>query len=452
MSSPDLPLDEVRVWDPSVPGLVGDRPWHAQSYEDYSAAGGYSRLPAGGRSATEAMVEVESILASADLRGRGGAAFPTLVKLRSVAAAAREQGVPAAVVANGAEGEPLSYKDRYLMRYRPHTVLDGALLAAAAVGAEIVHIYVADVAAMAAMTAAIGELDVKRGEGPVLRPFTAQDTYVAGEETAAVRAINTGIARPTDKPPRPYQRGVGDAPTLVLNVETLAWLARAAMPGTPAADAFLATVSGAGLPPRLYELPTGLRLGEVVRDFTGRDSSRWNVVMGGFFGGILPVWPRLELSFDAVRDRGSSLGCGSLHLVDASVCPVKVVADVVSYFAEHNARQCRSCMSSSEGIAATLASMGRPSPGAGLESKLPRWSSVLRGTGACAVPDGVAVLLRTLLRHYPQVVSRHIDDGCPQCLAAPRERRWEHLSVAPPAEPAASAADFEPSYSLAGAL
>lgn len=423
----DLPFSDVRVWDPDAPGLVGPAPRRRQSRDDYAATGGYTHVLPGAPPQADMMATLETALSGARLHGRGGAAFPTLVKLRSVAAAARDAGRSAVVVANGAEGEPLSYKDRYLLRYRPHAVLDGLLLVSAAVGADTAYVYMADSGAQAIVTTAVDELEAKRGGGPAIRIFPAQDTYVAGEETAAVRSINTGIARPTDKPPRPYRVGVDGAPTLILNVETLAWLARAAIPGTTAgASGFLATVSRTGTGTVLYELPTGLALGELVRDYTGRDSSRGNVLMGGFFGGLLPVWPRLPLSVEAVRDAGSSLGCGSLHFLDPDVCPMRVAAEVVGYFAEHNARQCRSCMSSSATIAAALASLARPAPHAGLERKLPRWSTRLPGTGACSVPDGVAVLLRTLLRHYPRTVAQHIDEGCAQCAAA------QHDELRPP--------------------
>jgi NADH:ubiquinone oxidoreductase subunit F (NADH-binding) len=188
-----------------------------------------------------------------------------------------------------------------------------------------------------------------------------------------------------------------------------------------------------------------------VRDVTGYNTSRLNVLMGGFFGGIVPVWPNLGLSFDAVSDRGSSLGCGSLHLLDPSICPVKVAADVVAFYAEHNARQCRSCMSSTSTIAAVLASLGKPSHGQGYEEKLPRWSSQLRGRGACAVPDGVALLLRTLLRYYPAVLARHLDVGCAQCAAADKPKRWEQLTlVAAPPQPAAEPLHRQHGESLAG--
>jgi NADH:ubiquinone oxidoreductase subunit F (NADH-binding) len=344
------------------------------------------------------------------------------------------------VVANGAEGEPLSVKDRYLLRYRPHLVLDGLLSVAEALDATVAHVYVADRAAQDSVASAIAELDLP-ARGPQLQVFAAQDTYVAGEETAVVRALTTGIARPTDKPPRPFQVGVGGAPTLVLNVETLACIARAGLPGgRDAGSTFLATVSGAGRSPVLYELPTGLPLGALLSEHLGRTDTSIDVLFGGFFGGVLPAWPDLELSHPGVLRRGGSLGCGSLHLLAPPACPVRTTADVVAYYARHNAGQCGMCMASTSAIAATLAELADPREGVNYAALLPRWAAQLRGRGACAVPDAVAVLLRALLRSHPQVVTRHLASGCDQCRQAPGKPRWGHLLVSLPADDEAAAA------------
>ncbi|MGZ6868875.1 MAG: NADH-ubiquinone oxidoreductase-F iron-sulfur binding region domain-containing protein [Frankiaceae bacterium] len=410
--------------------MLGPAPFVREDGAAYRSRGGYPALPG---STSDRMDRLVARPGLPGLLGRGGAAFPALTKIRAVADGAAALGVPPVVVANGAEGEPLSVKDRYLMQYRPHLVLDGLLTVAAALGAPDTHIYVADPGARASVEKAVAELDTP-GDGPRVGVFAAQDTYVAGEETAVVRALMTGIARPTDKPPRPFQVGVGGAPTLVLNVETLACIARAGLPaGRDAGSTFLATVSGAGRPPVLYELPTGLPLGELLREHLGRADSSADVLFGGFFGGVLPAWPDLELSHPGVLRRGGSLGCGSLHILAAPACPVRTTADVVAYYARHNAGQCGMCMGSSAAIAATLAELGAPRAGVNYAALLPRWAAQLRGRGACAVPDALAVLLRALLRAHPQEVSAHLAAGCEECRRAPGEPRWGHLLASLPA-------------------
>src|SRR5207245_1490257 len=167
-------------------------------------------------------------LEASGLLGRGGAGFPVGRKWRAVAERA---GGGAVVLANGAEGEPLSHKDRSLMAARPQLVIDGALLAAGAVNADDIIIYIGAEhrAADAALRAALGERPTDiRGR---VRIVQAPVGYVAGEESAAVNFINAGDARPTTTPPRPFERGVRGRPTLLQNVESLALAALIARRG-----------------------------------------------------------------------------------------------------------------------------------------------------------------------------------------------------------------------------
>ena len=163
--------------------------------------------------------DVITTLEASGLLGRGGAGFPVGRKWRAMAGRATGRAV---IVANGAEGEPPSAKDRTLMANRPHLVLDGAVLAADAVDADEIILYIGEEheAALAAMRRAMQErrAGIRRG----LRLVTAPIGYVAGEASAAVHFINAGDARPTTTPPRMSQVGVGGQPTLVQNVESLA--------------------------------------------------------------------------------------------------------------------------------------------------------------------------------------------------------------------------------------
>src|SRR4051794_6747281 len=167
---------------------------------------------------------IEAVAASG-LRGRGGAAFPTAIKLRAVAMARGRR----AVVVNAAEGEPMSAKDRALLEGAPQLALDGALLAAEAVGARTIVIAVKQSArsAQASLRRALSE----RRDARRVRVETVPDAYVAGEETALLQSLNGGPAKPRLTPPRPYERGLAGRPTLVSNVETLAHLALIARHG-----------------------------------------------------------------------------------------------------------------------------------------------------------------------------------------------------------------------------
>jgi NADH:ubiquinone oxidoreductase subunit F (NADH-binding) len=365
------------------------------------------------------------------LLGRGGAAFPLAVKLRAVRdsairAGGRAGGGPegTVVVANGEEGEPASIKDRWLLRNRPHLVLDGLRLAAAIVAADRAYVYVSDEESARSVEAALGELDADALGGVTVSLRTVESGYVAGEETAAVRALNGGPAKPTDKPPRPFEEGVAGRPTLVSNVETLANLPFLQRHGSAAFRAqgsplspgtFLATITGAGRPPALYELPHGLPFTELLALHGISPDQVRGALMGGYFAGLLNRRVlESTLDHETMRGLGSGLGCGAISVITDD-CPVAVAASVLAYFDRENAAQCGSCFN---GTAAMSAAAGALRDGAAAiedVDRLRRWSVVLRGRGACATLDAACNVAASLLDQFPDEVARHLDADCPDC-------------------------------------
>lgn len=407
------PSITVAAWPGCTPRLLRQG---AEDVASYLAGGGYGELA----DADEFLAEVQR----SGLLGRGGAAFPLAVKLASVRDAAARRGRDAVVVANGEEGEPASVKDRWLLRNRPHLVLDGLRLAAATVAATRAHVYVSDPAAAHSIETALGEVGAETLGGLSISVFTVSPGYVAGEETAAVRAINGGPAKPTDKPPRPYQQGVAQQPTLVSNVETLAnlpYLQRhgaaqyrsvgtASSPGT-----FLATVSGGGRPPVLYELPHGT----VVADLLGvhkiaADQVR-GLLMGGYFAGLLNR-DVLEVTLDheTLRAGGSGLGCGAMAVLTDD-CPVAVAASVLAYFGRENAGQCGSCFNGTVAMAAVAEALRDGVATTEDVERLQRWAGVLPGRGACGTLDGATNVAASLLIGFPELVTAHLADACDTC-------------------------------------
>jgi NADH:ubiquinone oxidoreductase subunit F (NADH-binding) len=389
------------------------------------ADGGYLPLA----DADELLREVEE----AGLLGRGGAAFPLAVKLRAVRDSAIRAGGPGGpggtvVVANGEEGEPASIKDRWLLRNRPHLVLDGLRLAAAIVAADRAYVYVSDAESARSVEAALGELDADALGGVAVSLRTVEPGYVAGEETAAVRALNGGPAKPTDKPPRPFEEGVAGRPTLVSNVETLANLpylqrhgsAAFRSQGSPLSPGtFLATITGAGRPPALYELPHGLAFTELLALHGVSPDQVRGALMGGYFAGLLNRRVlETTLDHETMRELGSGLGCGAISVITDD-CPVAVAASVLAYFDRENAGQCGSCFN---GTAAMSAAAGALRDGVATTEdvdRLRRWSVVLRGRGACATLDAATNIAATLLDQFPDEVARHLDAGCPECRDHP---------------------------------
>ncbi|SPM34602.1 NADH:ubiquinone oxidoreductase, NADH-binding 51 kD subunit (chain F), partial [Mycobacterium rhizamassiliense] len=384
----------------------------------YRQAGGYAPL-------TDPDALLSEVEASG-LVGRGGAAFPLAVKLRTV----RDNGRLIAetggtvVVANGEEGEPASVKDRWLLRNRPHLILDGLRLAATIVGADRAYVYVSDPESAHSVEIALGEIDSQ----PIrVELLTVQPGYVAGEETAAVRMINEGLAKPTDKPPRPFEAGVDDRPTLVSNVETLANLPYLQRHGAAAFRAegtslspgtFLATITGAGRAPVLYELPHGLPFTELLALHGVSPDQVRGVLMGGYFAGLLDRRVlETNLDHETMRRMGSGLGCGAISVITDD-CPVAVAASVLAYFDRENAGQCGSCFN---GTAAMAAAAGALRDGAATTEdveRLRRWSVLLRGRGACATLDAATNVAATLLDQFPDDVAAHLGGTCQGCSPA----------------------------------
>lgn len=380
----------------------------------YRKLGGYRPLA----NAEDFLREVES----SGLLGRGGAAFPLAVKLRAVRDNGRVLGVPV-VIANGEEGEPASVKDRWLLRNRPHLVLDGLRLATTIVAADRAYIYVSDQESADSVESALGELD-SDALGVTIDMLTVQPGYVAGEETAAVRAINGGPAKPTDKPPRPFEAGVDDRPTLVSNVETLANLPYLQSHGstdyrsqgtTLSPGTFLATITGAGKPPVLYELPHGLAFTDLLALHGVSTDMVRGALMGGYFAGLLNR-SVLETSLDheTMRRLGSGLGCGAISIITDD-CPVAVAASVLAYFDRENAGQCGSCFNGTAAMAAAAGALRDSAATTEDVERLRRWSVLLRGRGACATLDAATNVAASLLDQFPNDVGAHLDGRCPDC-------------------------------------
>lgn len=383
-----------------------------EDYADYVGAGGYSDLDDPDSLLDE--VRVSGLL------GRGGAAFPLAVKLRTVRDAGRS-GTRTVVLANGEEGEPASVKDKWLLRNRPHLVLDGVRLAARIVDADRAYVYVSDPHSAHALRDALQSAPFA---GVTVDVVSVTAGYVAGEESAAVRAVNGGPAKPTDKPPRPFQEGVHGLPTLVSNVETLANLPfvqrhggrayrEVGTEGSP--GTFLATVTGAGQPPALYELPHGVPVPELL-DVHGvsADDVR-GVLMGGYFAGLINrAVLDATLDHETLRARGTALGCGALAILTED-CPVAVAAAVMAYFDQENAGQCGSCFNGTAAMSAVTTAL-RDGVATGEDlARLERWSVVLRGRGACATLDAATNVAASLLTQFPDLVADHVAGACDPC-------------------------------------
>ncbi|GLW15250.1 MULTISPECIES: NADH-ubiquinone oxidoreductase-F iron-sulfur binding region domain-containing protein [Streptomyces] len=386
-----------------TPGVLGAAPGVTEDADAYAATGGYRTRTA----PAELLARVEA----AGLRGRGGAGFPTAIKLRAV----RDAGEPPVVVANGEEGEPGSVKDRWLLRARPHLVLDGLLRAAEITGARRGYVYLSDATAAGRVRRALDERPPRLPVEIVETPHT----YVAGEESAVVRRINGGPALPTAKPPRAYEEGVDGAPTLVANVETLARIALiAARPDGRhhTARSTLVTLAGAGTDPLLAEVSYGRTLRTLARAQGTPEPA--GVLMGGMFGGLIgPHFLDLALDPDTLTTAGTALGCGAIRFLGPDECPVSLASAALAHLAAESARQCGICVTGTGSIRDEVGSLTTGTAAPGLVSRLHRRVTALPGRGACGLLDAAAGTARSLLQVFPHLVRSHLDTPCPSCVA-----------------------------------
>lgn len=378
----------------------------AETYDEHRRR--FGPLPDAG----EAFIDV---LRASGLRGRGGAAFPAATKWAAVAASRDKRPV---VLVNGAEGEPLSRKDRMLMGLRPHLVLDGALLAAHTVGARRVVLYVGDEHAVALGTLRRALAERPAGDTRGAELVAAPPGYVSGEESAAVQFVNRGVALPAATPPRPHDRGVGGRPTLVNNVETLAhaaliarlgaeWFRDSGRRGAP--GTLLLTLGGAVQRAGVVEAPAGSTLEEVMTLGGGLRGDAQAVLVGGYFG----TWHRASalattvLDAAALQRDGHALGCGVVQVLSQGACGVDATARMLAYLARESAQQCGPCVFGLRAIGDAALSVAQLRGDRGDLERLQRWAGLVAGRGACKHPDGAAQLLRSALTVFADDFAAH---------------------------------------------
>jgi len=382
------------------------------------------------------------------LTGRGGAGYPTGRKMRSVAAGPGNK----VVVANGAEGEPASRKDRLLLTRLPHLVLDGIALAAEAVGASEAYLCVHGTQDSLLNTLDRAVLERRAADlDPVrIEVVGLPHRYVSSEQSSIVQFLNGGPAVPTFSPPRPHERGVHGNPTLVHNVETLAhlaliarfgdrWFRRAGLPSAPGTT--LVTVSGAVRNPGVYEIELGTSAGQVVMLADGPSEPLQGLLIGGYFGAWLPVsaaWP-VPMTHAGLKAAGGALGAGIVIALPASCCPIAETARVVRYLAEETAGQCGPCVFGLPALADALAqlafsgSLGRGRDRTHGLAEIGALIRLVEGRGACRHPDGATQLVRSVLSAFPADAQRHERQGpCPGVgrppllpLPGDEERDWD---------------------------
>ena len=359
------------------------------------------------------------ILTAAGLLGRGGAGFPTGGKIAAVAANSTRRR-PAVVVANCCEGDPTSAKDAVLLMNSPHLVVDGALLAAAAVGA---HRVILAVHRGSPVADHLSRALAARGPAPVEVSIVAVPArFVASEATALVRYLNTGDARPAGRLSAIWESGVAGRPTLVDNAETLAQVALIARFG---ADWFrqvgvdnepgtvLVTVGGAVRAPGVVEIAGGTQLQTILTAAgweppTGTNAPSWALI-GGLAGRWIDLRAASGIGFTGAELAriGGMRGVSSIVVLPPGGCVLTETARILHYLADSGARQCGPCMFGLPAIAADMAALAGGDRDA--MTRLGRRLPVIDKRGGCGHPDGAVGLAASALRRMTGEESAHLD-------------------------------------------
>jgi NADH-quinone oxidoreductase subunit F len=381
---------------------------------------------------------LDRLLASG-LRGRGGGWFPAGRKWKAV----RIEGGEPLVIANGAEGEPGSFKDRYVMVRRADDVVRGLVLASRTLGAREAVVFLKGsfdrpAAALAAALASAG-LD-----GLNVTLHRGDDSYITGEETAVLEALEGRRAWPRPKPPLPAAAGLEGRPTLVQNVETLARVPAAV--GDPEAfrrdEVTLVTLWGDVRRPGVYEVPLGTPLRHVIDAHGGGPTEDVGLVFPGGPAGPPLTAAQLDtpLDPDALRQAGSALGTAAILVVGASACPLAVAASVAGFFERENCGQCPPCAVGTASLARILRGV---EGGAARPRDLRDLADVagfMSGHGYCAHGRTAAAVATGLVGRLAEAVEAHVTSGaCPW----PERRHPDPFKVGSPERAAVEAAVVE---------
>jgi NADH-quinone oxidoreductase subunit F len=411
-------------------GLTGDN-WRLA---DYVARGGYEALK---RILAEKVPPANVIaeVKKSALRGRGGAGFPTGLKWSFM-----PQQFPGEkyVVCNSDEGEPGTFKDRDILRYNPHALIEGMAIAAYAMGCargynyihgEIWETYLRCEEALAEAYAAgfLGDDIQGSGFSFHLQNHHGYGAYICGEETALLESLEGKKGQPRFKPPFPASFGLYGKPTTLNNTETFAavpWIIRhggeafldLGRPNNGGTKIF--SVSGDVARPGNYEVRLGTPFAQLLEMAGGvRGGRRLKAVIPG--GSSMPVLPgdvmlATDMDYDSIAKAGSMLGSGAVIVMDETRCMVKSLLRLSYFYYEESCGQCTPCR---EGTGWLWRIVDRIEHGKGRPEDLDLLVSVadnIQGRTICALGDAAAMPVRAFVRHFRDEFQYHIDHG--RCL------------------------------------
>jgi NADH-quinone oxidoreductase subunit F len=407
----------------------------APDLKAYQAAGGYQ---AAKKALRMAPGEIAEIVKQSNLRGRGGAGFPTGMKW-SFVPMGKDAPHPKYLVCNADEMEPGTFKDRLLLERDPHQLIEGMIIAAHAIEADVCYIFLRGEYTLAALRLekAIHEAYANQylgknilGCGRNLEVYLhlSAGRYMCGEETGLLNALEGKRANPRAKPPYPQVSGLWGKPTIVQNVETLCNLPHILTNGaewfkglsrTKNGGTKLYGVSGKVKRPGLWELPMGTTIREILEEHAGgmRDGVKFRGVLPGGASTDFLTEQHLDVSmdFDEVQKAGSRLGTGTMIILDDKTCPVGMCWNLEHFFAQESCGWCTPCWSGLRFAARILKAMeeGHGQPGDIEKLEYLSWFCA-PGNTFCALAPGAVEPLQSAVKYFRADFERHIrEKRCP---------------------------------------
>ena len=401
--------------------------------DEYRQSGGYRALKDVLKDYSHK--DVQQAVMDSNLLGRGGAAFPTGMKLMSVA---DDAAFPRYIICNADEMEPGTFKDRVLIHADPHMLIEGIIIAGYASLAEKGIIFIRPEYENAARILE-REIQIARDEGYLGKNILGSDysleiivhrsagRYICGEVTALMNALMGKRPNPMKPPPYPTEKGLWDKPTVLSNVETFACIPHIIRNGGQWFKDLAKTKNGAGTKifgisgkvnkPGCYELPLGVRLGEIIEDYAGGMSSGSvfkACLPGGASTGFLPrQYYDIEMDFDSLRNVGNRLGTGAIMVFDQKTCLVGATVNLIEFFARESCGWCTPCR---EGLPYILDLLKRIESGDGEPAHLPMLEQMGKflWNAYCAFAPGAVAPLESLLEHFGDEIQEHINQKkCP---------------------------------------
>ncbi len=409
-------------------GLDGTN-WHLK---DYEARGGYQALRRVlGQDGSEALTpdQVIAIVKESSLRGRGGAGFPAGLKWSFMP---RQYAGQKYLVCNSDEGEPGTCKDRDILQFNPHIVIEGMVIAAYAMGISVGYNYIhgeifstyerfEEALRQARAAGWLGERIAGSNFSFQLHAAHGFGAYICGEETALLESLEGKKGQPRYKPPFPASFGLYGKPTTVNNTETFAavpWIIRnggkayleCGKPNSGGTKIF--SVSGDVMLPGNYEVPMGTPFAKLLELAGGVRSGRQlkAVIPGGSSSPVLPASVIVDctLDYDAIAKAGSMLGSGAVIVLDDSRCMVKSLQRLCHFYSHESCGQCTPCR---EGTGWLSRIVDRIEDGQGRPEDLNLLDSVaesIQGRTVCALGDAAVMPVRAMLKHFRNEFDYHV--------------------------------------------